>query len=204
METSNHSGNELMEKSPRKKNQKTLWQRFQSGDEDAFFEIYQENHALLFNYAIRLSSNEELSRDCIHDMYLELWEKKGKLKSLENFKPYLFKFLRNIVIDKIKEHHKLIGESNGKEPDMVISHEDFLIGKEYKELHVQKVTQALQSLSPRQKEVVYLKFYSNLSYKEIAEVYQINYQSVRNLMSESLKKMKELLLFLVFVLIFWC
>ncbi|MBX2843475.1 MAG: sigma-70 family RNA polymerase sigma factor [Flammeovirgaceae bacterium] len=191
-----------MEKEPQKENLQVLWQKFQSGDEDAFFEIYQENHSQLFNYALRLSSNEELSRDCIHDMFLELWEKKGKLKSLENFKPYLFKFLRNILIDKIKEHHRMTGESNGQELDLVISHEDFLIGKEYKEFHAQKVSEALKALSPRQKEVVYLKFYSNLIYKEIAEVSQINYQSVRNLVSESLKKMKEFLLFLVFLLIF--
>ena len=50
----------------------------------------------------------------------------------------------------------------------------------------------LKSLTNRQQEAIYLKYYEERSYEEICTIMDINYQSVRNLISSGLIKMKEL------------
>jgi len=49
----------------------------------------------------------------------------------------------------------------------------------------------LESLTPRQKEVLYYKYMKNLTYDEIGEIMQMNYQSILNLIQRSIKKLRE-------------
>ena len=63
-----------------------------------------------------------------------------------------------------------------------------------------KLKVAFEHLSKRQKEAVYLKYYSGLDYEDIGEVMDINYQSTRNLIFNALKSLRKqmLLLFILF------
>lgn len=49
----------------------------------------------------------------------------------------------------------------------------------------------LESLTPRQKEVLYYRYMKNLTYDEIGEIMQMNYQSILNLIQRSIKKLRE-------------
>ena len=49
----------------------------------------------------------------------------------------------------------------------------------------------LESLTPRQKEVLYYRYMKNLTYDEIGEIMQMNYQSTLNLIQRSIKKLRE-------------
>jgi RNA polymerase sigma-70 factor (ECF subfamily) len=53
--------------------------------------------------------------------------------------------------------------------------------------------QAIDQLSNRQKEIIYLKFYQNLSYEEVSEIMNINYQVARNLLHQAIKAMRKIL-----------
>ncbi len=52
---------------------------------------------------------------------------------------------------------------------------------------------ALGRLSNRQREIIYLKYYQNLSYEEVSEIMNINYQVARNLLYQAIKSLKSLL-----------
>lgn len=51
----------------------------------------------------------------------------------------------------------------------------------------------MYKLSDRQKEIVYLKIFKGLSYDEIAPIMNINYQASRNLFSQAIKSLRQLL-----------
>ena len=75
-----------------------------------------------------------------------------------------------------------------------ISHDHFIIHRE-DELHrVKMIMEAVNKLPARQKEIIYLKIYQRLSYEEISDVMNINYQVARNLMSQALRSLKKVLL----------
>lgn len=54
-----------------------------------------------------------------------------------------------------------------------------------------KLQKAIEQLSSRQKEAIYLRFIRDLSYEEIGEVLGINYQSSKNLISRTLVKLRD-------------
>ena len=72
------------------------------------------------------------------------------------------------------------------------------MGRELDEEKTARVLQALDQLSNRQKEIIYLKFYQELNYDEVSEIMNINYQAARNLLYQSIKSLKKLLTTLAF------
>ncbi len=58
-------------------------------------------------------------------------------------------------------------------------------------LQKNKLTKSLKMLSDRQREAIYLKFIQELTYDELCEVLEINYQSAKNLISRTLIKLRE-------------
>ncbi len=73
------------------------------------------------------------------------------------------------------------------------SHEHFLIAEQENAEKKQRVLDALGRLSNRQKEIIYLKYYQNLSYEEVSEIMNINYQAARNLLYQAIKSLKSIL-----------
>jgi RNA polymerase sigma factor (sigma-70 family) len=74
------------------------------------------------------------------------------------------------------------------------SHESFLISKQEDRERSKKILEAINQLPPRQKEIIYLKIYKGLTYEEISELMEINYQVVRNLLCQALKTFRKLVL----------
>lgn len=157
--------------------------------ETALLQLYQQYYHDLLNYGFRITRNEELTRDCIHDLFVQLWSKPS-LEKVNDPKPYLLKALRYITIDALKKKT----HSNVSIDDLstsILSHETVLINKEIDEQTGAKLTVALKTLTVRQQEVIFLRFYNGLDYDEISQVIGINNQSVRNLFSSAIKELRH-------------
>lgn len=66
----------------------TLLLAFEEGDATAFSKLYDLNVNLLFSYGCKLTTDRELLKDCIHDVFVKMYTKKEELKHVENFKSY--------------------------------------------------------------------------------------------------------------------
>jgi len=167
---------------------------------EEFIALYEALHGSLISYGMKICFDEDAVRDAIHEVFVTIWEKREKYAGITDLKPYLFRFLRNILIDHVKQNQWIdLKEDISLTPSQTnhanyfsLSEEDILIDKELQHEHKQYIKQVIQSLSPRQQEVFYLKFYDGLSNEEIADVTGIKYQSVRNVIFDGLKKIREL------------
>lgn len=178
-----------------------LWNAFASGDRDAFSLLFRRFYPLLFQYGSKITSNKELLEDAIQELFLELWQK-PTAQPLQSVKAYL---LQSLKFKLYKTFRKKDFLSTGADEDIFgfeLSTETVLIEKEEDEERTRKILTALAQLSPRQKEVIYLKIYKGLSYEEVCEVMQLNYQVVRNLLYTALKAFKKLCTLLAMQLIF--
>ncbi|MEN7546482.1 sigma-70 family RNA polymerase sigma factor [Rapidithrix thailandica] len=181
---------------------KELWSALTKGSEQALVNLYERHHEGLYNYGYRLSSNQEITRDCIQELFLDLWHKRKQLKSIEYVKAYLHKMLRNKIVDVVKENGKFSFQASFREiQEFTLSQEDILILEEYTNEQTLQLKQALSNLSHRQKEMIFLRFYSELSYEDIAEITSLKYQSIRNLLYEALRNLRKQLLLLFLILI---
>lgn len=170
------------------------WERFKSGDEKAFSYIFDTYHLPLYEYGQRFTSDEFLVRDSIQDLFFELARKKDKLSSTDNILFYLLKSLRLRIFANLRKNNRKVETVLDDErlDDFRLSYTTE-VDPEEKELRLDQLAQAINELPPRLKETIYLKFYKNLSNKEVAEVMQVSYQTVGNSVQKAISKLKELL-----------
>lgn len=168
-----------------------LWVELKKGKQSALLEIYKLNYTDLYNYGMRISHNEELTRDCIHDLFTKLWSGNSTIKEARDPKPYMFRMLRWMIIDALKHYSPFVEKNDTELYDPILSGEDILINNETSKEQGERLKTAIENLTNRQKEIIYLRFYGGLNYDEISDVTAIKYQSVRNIFSKAMKQLRK-------------
>jgi len=146
------------------------WQEFTKGSEKAFDYLYEKFFPVLYDYALRFTKEEALVKDCIQELYIELWEKRSNLHEVLSVKSYLYVSLRRKIVKQLASRNKFVNTLPGNGFSIVLSHESVMTQKELMEETRHKLNRLFTTLTARQKEAIYLKFYDNLSYQEIATI----------------------------------
>lgn len=170
-----------------------LWERFRNGDVDAFGELSQLHYRLLYNYGLKFSPDSEFIKDCIQELYLDLWERRSHLSQTAFVKSYLLKSLRHRII-KENLHLKRFREPNTipfelNEAELPVEMKK--IEEESLHLQVTQIKKSISLLTKRQKEIIYLRYYQNMSYEQIASIMSISSASVATLHYRTLQQMKS-------------
>jgi len=154
--------------------------------------IYEENYSPMFLYAMKFTKDKDLIKDMIQELFIELIDSGKRLAKTDNIRFYLLKALRNKLLFQLEKKVKQETNSrNAIEFNLVDSIETQLIQKEVTDSVKRKITSAIQKLSAKQQEVIYLRFYHEMPYVEIADLYDVEIQTVRNLMTRAIKQLKE-------------
>lgn len=170
-----------------------LWQLFKSGDKEAFSNIYKENIDDLLSYGYRITSDRQLIRDSIQDLFLNLWQTRLNLSDTDSIRFYLYRSLRNKILEDIKKNNHTKIDSTNLFEDIIgaLSIEDDLIETEKLSEQLLRLKRAIQQLPKRQQEIIQLRYYHDFSFDEIAEMMQINNQSVRNLLHRAIIELRQ-------------
>jgi RNA polymerase sigma factor (sigma-70 family) len=150
-----------------------VWKAFRRGNERAFDSIYDTHFSKLYNYGVRICQDKDLVKDCIQNLFVELWQKREHLSEVKSVKFYLFKSLRRKLIKELTSQNKYIHENNIEENytfEVSFSHEFLLITYQIAQENQERLLKAFESLTQRQKEAVFLRFYENMDYEQIAAI----------------------------------
>ena len=172
------------------------------GDQHAFGKLFRRYYDLLFQYGNKICSDKELLEDAIQELFVEVWHKKSK-QSLQSVKAYFLQALKFKLYKSFRSRKFNYNIDSSENDVFELSHETFVINKEDESEKAENILSAINSLSARQKEVIYLKIYKGLSYEEVSTIMNVNYQVVRNLLCQALKALRKLVhpLFAVGVLL---
>ena len=176
-------------------NDHSLWQSFKKGDRDSFQTLYFNYFDKLYEYGMRIVSDKELVKDAIQDLFLKLWNNKSKLSDISAIRPYLLVSLRTTLYDKFQQNRRMpLTEISEDYPfEMVFSAESDFIIRETKSAQTQKLIDALNQLTPRQKEVIYLRYFEELDYDEIAAIMDITVKATYKLASRGLEALRQVM-----------
>lgn len=159
-----------------------LWQSFKKGDKAAFEWIFTTYKHTLYSYGMTVFSDENLVRDCIQELFIEIWTRRESLADVQSIKFYLIKSLRNLLVNQItrskKQRTELQFDPFGESQAHSIEQE--LIAEQARQEQADSLAKYIEKLPRRQKELIYLRFYQQLSYEEIMAVTALSYKSVRN------------------------
>lgn len=168
-----------------------IWEDFLCGDDEAYTYIYKEYSQALYAYGMHFTSDKGLVEDCIQDVFVKIFQNRKHLQSTDNIKLYLFISLKNKLFNIFRKDIKY-SQIDSLEPVFAAEYtiEDEIIENEKEQFLNEKMIRMLEVLSPRQKEIIYYRFVEGLSYEEICQIMDMNYQSTQNLIQRSLKKLR--------------
>jgi RNA polymerase sigma factor (sigma-70 family) len=176
-------------------NMEELWVLFKTGNKPAFEKIIKAHYQTLFNYGMRFCKDNELIKDTLQDLFVTLWQNREGIGNTMSVKNYLLKSLRRKLLREVNKNKRTTYLSElhfnaGFNMVLPVDH-NVILQEKLTELSF-KVRGVLEKLSPRQQEILYLRFYMDANLDEIAEIMELNPQSVYNLLHESLKRFKGL------------
>ena len=170
-----------------------LWNQLRSGDEEAFSSLFERYYSTLVNYGKTLMTGEDLVKDCVQDVFVDIWTYRYKLNEAIVVKAYLLSSVRKRIA---RLHHREHIFSNIKQIDSLeflfdFSIEDRLIADETTAKKVEQLNKSINQLSDRQKEAIYLRYHQGLSVEQVAEVLNLNYQSTKNLLHRAILQLRK-------------
>lgn len=170
-----------------------LWKSLKEGELKAFGALFKNHYANLFNYGLKISGNKVITEDSLQDFFLYIYEHRENLSNLSSITPYLFTSYRRFIIKILQKNkkNKIIRNINENIVDIQFTPEELLTHQESTTFRNKNLTSLLNKLPKRQREVLYLKYNCNLKTQEIADVMDINYQSVVNNIHKAIKGLRE-------------
>jgi RNA polymerase sigma factor (sigma-70 family) len=170
-------------------NDKALWGKMIEGGEDAFSYIYNAYFPSLYKYGMKILADSPMVKDCIHDLFVNLWLSRKNLSETDNIKYYLFTSLRRRIA-----RHNSNGTMQlaGDDTDVFMpSPEQNLIDRQNKNEQHARMSEIIKKLPKRQQEVLYLRYYEGLSPEQTAALMQLSINSTYVLLSKALSFLKK-------------
>ena len=170
----------------------TLLAAYRQGDQNAFMSLYDMYAEMLLNYGLCITSDKELVKDCVQDVFIKLISKSQDLQ-VTKVTSYLLISLRNRLLDEFRRKNYM---TETAVEDIRISSttvddvENSYILDESSLNNVRKVQILMDELTPRQRQVFTLYYIEQRKYEDICDIMQMNYHSVRNLVHRGMLKLR--------------
>jgi RNA polymerase sigma factor (sigma-70 family) len=168
-----------------------LFEAFKNGDDRAYSELYNMHAGMLYNYGYRLTTDMELLKDCIQDVFVKIYNKREELGAALNFKSYILISLKNKLCDESRKRIHL--SDTAVEEYVAIATENAeteYLAAEKVQIQNSMVSRLLGFLSPRQRTAIELYYIEERKYEDICDIMQMNYQSVRNLIHRGMMRLR--------------
>ena len=170
------------------------WKLMAAGDLQAFLHIYESHYRVLFTYGFTLSADRELTKDCLQELFLELWNTRASLNpDVTEIRSYLMTWLRRKITHEWKRRNKNLIDDGclfSSLPSSSAAYEQLLIAFQQTEEDKQKLHVALNQLTKQQREMIRLRFFEKLSFADIALQTSLSPRTIYNLMYEAIRMLR--------------
>ena len=176
-----------------KEHTRELIAQFSAGNDQAFGQLYDLYVQMLYSYGSKLTQDQELLKDCIHDVFVKVYMKRNDKTAINNFASYLFISLKNRLLDEFRRN-TFTTEEPAEDFDYRCSVDDVensYLHQERQQLQSLQVSFLMRHLTRRQRQAITLYYIEQRKYEEICHIMQMNYHSVRNLMHRGMLKLRE-------------
>ncbi len=181
---------------------KSLVSAYISGSEEAFEQLLKRHKSNVFHYILSKVKDRELADDIFQDAFIKVIKtlKAGNYNEEGKFLPWVLRIAHNLVVDHFRRTNKvrMISESSSFSEEFnifsVLAQEDRnveqAISKEELELQIVNV---MQSLPETQKEILYMRIFQDMSFKDISEAKDISINTALGRMRYALINMRKLI-----------
>jgi RNA polymerase sigma-70 factor (ECF subfamily) len=176
---------------PEPYDEKIILSKVANGDEHAFTLLYNRWQPELSSFIFKITQSGEITAELVQDVFYKIWISRESLTEINNFKSYLYVISRNQAINAFRKTMREIAKFSNLD-DHQISEDPLEENPEEEKLTL--IDEAIDNLSPRQKEVYLLHRHHKLTYQEIADKLGIGKQSVKTHIELSVKSIRGFLI----------
>lgn len=155
-----------------------------------FEKLFREYFKPLTAFAKKYLNDIDLAKEIVHEAFLKLWEKRTEVDTSKSVKSYLYTTVYNRSLNYIRDNKKF-DRTEGKTELLERSENwdqtNHMIAAEIEA----KITQTLDSLPEKCRQIFVMSRYEEMKYKEIAEKLEISIKTVETQMSKALKALRN-------------
>lgn len=180
-----------------------LWQNIKRDNELAFSILYRKYTQRLYNYGMHTCHDRDLVMDCLQELFVTIWDKRKDLTTVHSVSSYLFKSFRRLIMKKLswrKRFLNIIEANQEKYFEFALPMESIIESSEQQIESSEKLRRSIATLSKRQREAIFLKFYDGLSYSDIASIMELQIDSVYNIISKAIDALRSQLTSLIILI----
>ena len=160
---------------------------FGKSDEELFSKLFKENFKKIYFYILSVNKDPEDANEITQEAFMRLWTK-GVIKNKEvNHRAWVYRVARNLAMDRFRRLKKRLSFIKSQDYKDIVWED-----KEKNEEH-QRLFEKLQSIKKKYRTILYLKYYENMSYREIAQIEGIKEGTVMSRLSRAKEALKEVL-----------
>lgn len=179
------------------------WKLLVEGEKQGLYTCFNIFYDDLYRFGLSLYRDPELIKESIQNLFIELWAIRDKLADVGNIQQYVFTIYKRIIY---KTHQKSFNndpdnnlplEDAAQEEVLTVrSYEAILIASQEDEYLKKRLKYALEKLTPRQKEIILMRYFECLSFKDIAHKTLLTERTVYNTLHNAISALRENLLFI--------
>ncbi|ADY52091.1 RNA polymerase, sigma-24 subunit, ECF subfamily [Pseudopedobacter saltans DSM 12145] len=163
-----------------------LFDLVKNGHSFAFSEIYNRYWEILFRHAYRLLKDKDLAKDIVQEVFVSLWDKIGELDLQFSINAYLYKSVRNKVLNLI-EKDKVKNNYLESLAAFINSSEAITDYRLRERLLKEKIEKEIADLPPKMRQIFEMSRKQNLSHRQIAKELNLSDKTVKKQMSNAIK-----------------
>ncbi|MEK7176704.1 MAG: RNA polymerase sigma factor [Patescibacteria group bacterium] len=166
-----------------------------SDDKKRFSDIYNKESDALFRFCLLRVSDREKAIDITQEAFTRLWSSISSGKPVENPRALVFVIARNLIIDWYRRTKSVSLEGlNGGDEEREFDPPDEKATLEIEtSVDAKRALEMIESLESQYREVIYFRFVEDLQPREIAEILEINVNTVSVRLTRGLEALRKLM-----------
>ena len=172
--------------------------RYSKGENKAFDELLARYQSKLFNYIYFIVRNQEVAEDLFQETFVKAITtiQQGRYTASGKFGAWLTRIAHNMIIDGFRQERNENTVSNDESEIDLLNDADLcddnIEMQMMNEQTLNDVRRLVDALPDNQREVVYMRFYQDLSFKEIADITGVSINTALGRMRYALLNMRRI------------
>ena len=168
-----------------------LQEQIHSGNEQALFTLVLLYYNDLFRYALKFTAEPELTKDLVSQFFIHVWDNRNNCSAAKKLQPYLMVTFKRFLLAWYRTKNRETWLTLEEIELIELSYEECIISLQKEGSLKNAFHAAIKALPKRQKELVQLRYYEQLTYEQISEATSLSIRTIYNKVNVALKKLRS-------------
>ncbi|GAA4312247.1 sigma-70 family RNA polymerase sigma factor [Mucilaginibacter gynuensis] len=180
------------------------WSLLAVGDKKGLYACFELFYDDLYRFGICMYKNPELVKESINNLFIELWRIQDKLSSVQNIQQYVLTIYKRILYKTYQQYSRDTFTTSIEEAEITVAaaeqpYENILIASQQDEFTKKRLQKALNQLTPRQIEIVRLRYFDEKSFCEIADTTGLTERTIYNTLHNAIKVLRDVFIYVLII-----